>query len=398
MIELVKEKQNCCGCSACMSICPTLAIKMEPDKEGFLYPTIDHTLCIECERCLNVCAFQNGYDTSHNLFEPVAFAVKHSSSDVREQSTSGGIFSAISDVVLRNKGSVYGAAFDANLIVCHQKATTPDERDALRGSKYVQSEMRQTIHDIEVDLSEGKKVLFTGTPCQVAGVREFFITKKISTENLVLCDIICHGTPSPLIFSQYLNLCEKTEKKKITNHIFRSKVLGWHNHTEVNVFEDGQTDSKSYVSQLFKHIFYSHAILRPACHNCKYTSLDRASDITIADYWGIDRFLPEFDDNKGISLALLNTQKGLDYFDLCRDKLIVRDGNARECLYYNMNQPTKASPLRDSIWNDYHTKGFEYIIKKYYSYGIKGYPKRFVIYTLKKLNLASMIKKVLGRD
>jgi coenzyme F420-reducing hydrogenase beta subunit len=397
MIELVKEKQNCCGCSACMCICPKLAISMIPDEEGFLYPTINVDLCIECGLCQKVCSFQNGYDTSHNLTVPLAYAVKHSSDDVRKQSTSGGMFTALSDEILSRDGVIYGVGFDENLVVCHKKAINANERDLFRGSKYVQSEMRQTIREIELDLRNDKYVLFTGTPCQTVGVREYLSTKKVPVDNLLLCDILCLGTPSPLIFSDYLKFCEGKKGKKISHHVFRSKQHGWHNHTEINIFEDQEIDSKSYISQLFKTIFHSHTILRPACHNCKYTNLKRPSDITIADYWGIEKTYPAFDDNQGISLTLLNTEKGKTFFESCKSKLLSIEGNSKECLRYNMNHPTKPSPMRESVWKAYHTKGFEYIIRNYYGYGIKGYPKRIIVSLLKKTNLMATVKKVLGR-
>ena len=245
--------------------------------------------------------------------------------------------------------------------------------------------MGSALLDIETDLREGRKVLFTGTPCQTAAVKEYIAKRNMEAKNLVLCDIICHGTPSPLMFSEYLRLCEKKKGKRIVNHVFRSKINGWHSHTEVNIYDNNQIDFNSYYSQLFKCMFQSHMVLRPSCHNCKYTNLNRPSDITIADFWGIDKTMPEFDDNKGISLVLLNTKKGSDVFETIKDKIIYRRSNISDCMQPNMKEPTKPSPQREVFWGDYYQKGFEFVMKKYYKYGLWSEMKKFIYNTLTKI-------------
>jgi len=396
MIELFTNKKDCCGCTACESICPHQAIRMKPDEEGFLYPTIQENLCIECGLCKRVCAFQNGYFTAINFDEPIVYATKHISKDVSDASSSGGMFTAISDEILSNRGVVYGVGFDEKMIACHQRSIDKERRNLLRGSKYVQSEMRQILKEIEIDLKDNITVLFTGTPCQVAATKEYLHRKNVEMDSLVFCDIICHGTPSPLMFFEYLKLCEKKNKKKISNHICRSKINGWHNHTEVNIFKDGQIDYKSYYSQLFKNMFHSHIILRPSCHNCKYTNLSRPSDITIADFWDIDKSIPDFDDDNGVSLVLVNTEKGKCLFKAIEKNIIKRKSNIQDCIQPNLEQPTKPSLKREEFWNEYQKNGFEFVIKKHFGYGLKADTKRFILNTLKKIKLYPLIKKVIG--
>lgn len=397
MDTLFKQKHDCCGCTACMSICPEQAITMEADEEGFLYPQINPELCVECEACKKLCAFQNGYTTHDNFDEPGVYAVKHEAEEVRFSSTSGGMFTAFSDEILSCGGVIYGVGFDDKLVVCHQRAVDKDQRDNFRGSKYVQSELRQSFFGVKSDLRSGRKVLFTGTPCQVAGLRKYLNQSGVNTANLILCDIVCHGTPSPLIFAEYLRICESKSNKKIVNHICRSKVEGWHAHTEMNIFIDRQEDYKSFLSQLYKNIFYSYLALRPSCHSCKYTSLRRPSDITIADFWDVDKTIPEFDDNKGVSLVLINTAKGQELFNKVKDRIVFKQSNTDACLQPNLKEPTKPSPKRDEFWQDYQASGFDYVIKKYFGYGAKGDIKRLILKIIRKIGLLQAVKRVLGR-
>ncbi len=191
MIELYERSEDCCGCTACMSICPKDAITMAADKEGFLYPQIDEALCIECDLCTQVCAFHDSYRIGGNYDQPLVYAAKHRSDEVRMNSSSGGLFTAISDFVLERNGVVYGAAFGKDFEVRHHRAETVEERDRFRGSKYVQSNLLGIYKEVKTELRKGKTVLFTGTPCQNAGLRSF-LNKEY--ERLYLCDIVCHGT------------------------------------------------------------------------------------------------------------------------------------------------------------------------------------------------------------
>jgi coenzyme F420-reducing hydrogenase beta subunit len=384
---LFTEKEACCGCTSCMSVCPHRAIFMEEDCEGFLYPAIDSTKCTGCNLCKTVCTFQGSQNKEDESKEPKAYAVKHTSEEVRIQSTSGGVFTALSDELLSRGGIVYGACFDRNLTVRHQRAKDAKTRNAFRGSKYVQSDMRNILGAVADDLKEGLEVLFTGTPCQVAAVKTYMVHGSVDIKKLVLCDFICHGTPSPRLFSEYIKLCEKKRKKKVVDHIFRSKIYGWHNHTEINVFDDGEADCCSYYSQLFKSMYGSLMILRPSCHTCKYADIHRPSDITIADFWGIDKSMPAFNDDKGVSLVLLNNEKGTHLFERVKGKIIWMESTLQACAQPNLYKPSLKSEKREKFWEDYQEGGFELSIKRHFGYGILGDVKRVISKGLYKVNI-----------
>ena len=394
MITLFDKKKDCCGCTACKSICPNQAITMQPDEEGFLYPSIDESICIECGLCKEVCAFQNGYETLNNLESPDVYALKHKSDEVRMNSSSGGAFSAISDFILSENGVIYGATYDKEFRVIHKRAETEGERNKFRGSKYVQSDLKEVFVQIRQDLKDGRLVLFTGTPCQIAGLNSYLKRSVTRTDQLITVDIICHGVPSPLIFADYIDYCQEKNKRKITDYRFRSKVNGW-GHTEETIYDNGRQDYTSVLSQTHKELFYSNLCLRPACYNCKYTNFDRPSDITIADFWGIENYLPEFKDELGVSAVIINTTKGkLTYSHFKRDTNTVAS-KIEYCATNqgNMHTPTPLNPRRDEFWTDYLQRGFDYIIRKYTGYGFKKEFKHRLRYLLDMMGLLEIIRK-----
>ncbi len=389
-----ESKDECAGCNACLNICPENAITMLADDEGFLYPHTDEELCSQCGLCQQICPFKSSFKIKGNYDVPKVYAVKHRDDQVRMNSSSGGMFTAISDYVLGIGGVVYGAAFDNQYRVCHQKAVTTEERNRFRGSKYVQSDLNDVFADIKAELKTGQTVLFTGTPCQNAGLSAFLMKKY---ENLILCDIVCHGTPSPLIFKEYIGYCEMKSRSQIIGYYCRYKGNGWHSHTEKAICANGKEDSQSPLSQSYKNIFYSHTALRPSCHNCKFCRFTRPSDITIADFWGIERSMPDFDDNKGVSLVLINSPKGKNLFGNLAEQIEWRTSNTCECLQHNLQAPSQASPYREQFWKEYHANGIEYILKKYGGLGAKQSAKRFIRIGLDKTGLLPLVRKVMGR-
>ncbi len=372
MESVYDKKDLCCGCTACKMICPTEAIKMIADYEGFLYPEIDQELCIDCGLCLETCAFQKGYDKSANYKTPIVYALKHRSDLVREKSSSGGAFTAISDYILSSNGIIYGAILDEDMKVSHQRGETEEERDEFRGSKYVQSELNDIYLQIKNDLKQDKLVLFTGTPCQVAGLKKFLTKSKLSIDKvnkLILVDFICHGTSSPIIFKDYIKYQEKKNKSRVINYLFRSKVKGWR-HTEEVFFENGKKDSKSELSKLHKSIYHSKLTMRPSCHTCIYTNKKRPSDMTIGDFWGLANYLPEFKDRLGVSVILINTDKGSDLYTNISDATESILSNIKDCSKKqgNLRRPTKVNPEREEFWAYYNKKGFRRAMKKYLEY------------------------------
>lgn len=394
MMLAYDKKENCAGCTACVNICPHQAISMQADNDGFLYPVTDEELCDDCGLCRKICPFRNNFRISGNFEQPLVYAAKHRSDEVRMNSSSGGMFTAISDYILGNDGVIYGAAFDKQFKVCHQRADNKEERNKFRGSKYVQSELKGVFTEIKKELEQGKMVLFTGTPCQNAGLHAYL---QKSYEKLFLCDIVCHGTPSPLLWQEYIASLNKRNKSRLMSYSFRCKEAGWRGYNVQAVFENGKSRLNTPELLTYTRIFASDLALRSSCYNCKFCHFHRPADITIADFWGIEKIMPEFDDNKGISLVLANSTKGRDLFAQASDSLYFRESNTVECRQHNLHSPSASSPLREQFWQDYHANGIEYIFKKYGGWGAKQSAKRLTRNGLDKIGLLSLARKVAGR-
>lgn len=360
------DKSKCSGCSLCEFMCPKSAVSM--DFTQFSYPKIDSNKCIDCGLCRKKCPFANKKEEESNCLK--AYAVKHKTKDVIENSSSGGVFTALSDYFLNNNGVIYGADFDKNMTVHHTRAATVRERDRLRGSKYVQSDMLGIFKKIQADLNNGKKVLFTGTPCQASAVRTAFP----KSENLYIIDIICHGVPSPMLWQQYVDFIENKYKKKLSYYSFRDKEQnGWRQYSAKLTFQDGDILTHSNVTGSFIELFRYDVALRPSCTECIYTSPHRIGDITIGDFWGIENVLPEFDDNSGISAVMVNTTKGE-----CLFNSILDDITAIECKQSdiadkqpNLSKPSSYSNIATAFNNDWKILPFEDVLKKYTRVGAK---------------------------
>ena len=306
-MNIGKFKNHCCGCGECFSVCPVHAIEMKKNFQGFYYPEVDEKKCIQCGKCVKHCTFNWEQRESSDVLS--AYAFKHTDEQIRAESRSGGIFTALSDLVLQSGGVVYGCTLQNCREAVHIRATTAQQRDTCRGSKYIQSKMHDLFHSVRADLESGLWVLFSGTACQVQAVMDF--CKGVDSQ-LLSVDIVCHGVPSPKVWSDYLDMICAKEKKDAAFVDFRDKKrFGWADHKETVVFSDGSV----YSGDLFTKMFYSHLILRRDCFCCPYKSLHRCGDISIADCWGINQHYPEFGDDKGISLVLVNTQKGQSFFD-----------------------------------------------------------------------------------
>ena len=355
-----KEKQECCGCTACEMMCPRHAITMKPDTMGFLYPAISHELCVNCGLCVRVCNFREEFHRVTPLSYPATFAGRVHDAASLAKSQSGGMFAAISDIFLAEGGVVYGAGFEGHFRVAHQRACTPEERDALRKSKYVQSDMRGVFNKISDDLKSGVKVLFCGTACQVAGVQSVFGKKW--EKQLYLLDIVCHGVPAPNVWRDYIAWSEKRYGGEVEEAIFRNKPeFGWK-----SCVESLKINGKWYHSRVYSFLFFECYMLRPSCHNCYFCNTLRPSDITIADMWGMPEEVSEMiADNKGCSYIQVNSEKGKILLSRCRSQLQMLEFPHGKYTQHNLHNPTAPSSLRDSFRQDYETKGFEYVVKKY---------------------------------
>lgn len=378
----VRDPRDCCGCTACASICAHDAITMNPDALGFLYPKVDATLCVECGLCEKVCQFNDSYDRTLNLLKPEVFAARHK--DVTEvmKSRSGAVFAAVSDFVLENGGVVYGAGYADHFRVVHKKATTKTERDEFRGSKYVQSDLTGVFRQVKDDLRKGLTVLFSGTPCQTSGLNSY-IGKKLR-ENLILVDIVCHGVPSPYVWRDYLLYLEKKQGCTIKALNFRNKKkFGYKGHKETFCFE-GESKERYYLFEYYKSYSF-----RRSCEVCHFANVVRPSDMTLADYWGSDSKVKKFNsDDKGCSLVFVNSGKGKEVFNLVRDRLTVLDTTLEKSLQPNLRTPSKKHPQREQFEADYVVHGFEYVTRKYGNMGANHWKKNILLalkFTLKRI-------------
>ena len=376
MISVFSRKENCYGCAACNSICPTNAIEMKPDNEGFLYPNIIKESCINCGLCQKVCPFKELTHSSDKLPNPLVYAVKHKDDHVRMNSTSGGVYTALSDVVIRSSGKVYGVKFDNEVNVIHSEAITFEERNKFRGSKYVQSDMKDVFHIIKKQLKSNCIVFFTGTPCQVAAVVKYINQIGLKSDRLITNDIVCHGVSSPLLWSNYLEFIERD--KKLKSYTFRYKEKGWRGYNIKAEFVNGKSKINTPDIKIYSYIYSSNLALRPSCYYCKFANLKRPSDITIGDFWGIEKIMPEIDDDKGVSLVLINTSKGKEIFEKAMNDLEVWKSNVYDCLQPNLIRPTERPDKREQFWRDYYEKGFKYIAKKYGGYNFKSIIKKYI--------------------
>lgn len=384
----ISNPADCCGCTACASICAHNAITMQPDVMGFLYPVVDADKCIDCGLCEKVCAFNDHYDTGLNLPRPDAYAARHKDMNEVETSRSGAAFIAISDWILRQDGAVYGAGYTDHFRVVHKRATTKEERDEFKGSKYVQSDLSGVFRQVKQDLKNGMIVLFSGTPCQTSGLNSY-VGKKLR-ENLYLVDIVCHGVPGPYIWRDYLDFLEKKRGDKICWVNFRDKQLfGWAAHREVFKFVKGGGKMS------FTYLFYRHIMFRHSCGKCHFCNTKRPSDITIADFWGWQKTDPNINkDDKGVSLVLVNTEKGRKLFEAIRNDLIVIPAELENCLQPNLQHPSVFHSQYKDFEKDYHEKGFVYIMKHYGNVGWRYQVRYFARKIKNRMN--KIIRNIIG--
>lgn len=357
-----RRKKDCSGCFACVETCPKQAIKMKIDEEGFQYPEIDEGKCIHCGICDRICGFVFVSRKNGRYNYPKAFGVKHKEMKTRITSRSGGAFVALSDIILKKDGVIYGAAMQEDFQVKHIRATCKEERDLMKKAKYVQSDITGILPQVAEDLILDKYVLFSGTPCQIEGIYTYLKQKNISSEKLFCCDLICHGVPSPLIWKSYLSYVEEKQNGKIIDANFRDKQFGWDSHYESFIMDGAR---KKYVSREFTDLFYQHIMFRPSCYSCKFANIHRPGDITLGDFWGIEKNSDSFNDNKGVSLVLINTKKGMELFHIAKKNMEIIECKLSNCLQPTLIKPSTPSANRAQFWNDFYQISFSNLIKKY---------------------------------
>lgn len=332
------QKKNCCGCSACGDICPVNAIRMTQDGEGFLYPEINNAVCIHCGRCEAVCPTGKKETASNNQY----FGARARDEHTRRASSSGGVFPELAQYVLRRGGTVFGAAFEADMAVVHREARTPEELECLKTTKYVQSRMDSVYRRIASRLKEGEWVLFCGTPCQAHALR-LFLDQPYPT--LITADLVCYGVPSPGVWKDYTGVLEHRHGGKLTDFSFRDKRAKDNGHTRAFV-----CGGKEYAADLgedpYCAMFFGNYILRPSCHACTYCTVDRGSDFTLGDFWGIEKVRPEADDGMGNSLVILHTKQARNVWEEVRERLDCFPCEKEDILQPRLAGPTPAAKGR----------------------------------------------------
>lgn len=360
---LLCDIQKCTGCMACVNICPKNAAYVSIDAEGFLRPKINEELCINCGKCNNVCPIIN--PIKKEIVKQNVYACWSNDKKVRRESTSGGIFTEMSKIVLNNKGVVFGVAIDENLVVRHICIDDIKDLHRLRGSKYVQSQIDDSYKKVKEYLDKKIQVLFSGTPCQIAGLYAYL---GKDYENLYTCDLVCHGVPSPKVYKSYIDHIKNKYNADIVDIKFRDKKISWTYFNMKILFKNGRTYTEGYFKDPYILGFLRDNFLRPSCYNCQYTNTTRIGDITIADFWGYKSTDKKNKNNdKGISLAILNTNKGKIFFNSFKKALSFYERSLEEAVNGNpcLSRSFSVPKTRDEFWKDYNAMNFDKIIEKY---------------------------------
>ena len=365
-MELYADRMYCTGCTACYAICPKKAISMEMDSEGFLYPKIDTTKCVECGICAKVCKQRTNIEKTEEI---EVYIGQNTDVEDLKKSSSGAIFPVLAKYILENNGVVCGAAFDNRYKCRHIIVDNKEDLSVLMGSKYVQSDLGDVFESIVSYLSIGKKVLFSGTPCQVAGLKSYISRKekRLNFENLILIDILCHGCPSPKVFNEYLLYrMKKDNGDAFTRISFRDKVKGWRNFYNTYQYQNGSTYSVPCGEDMYFRGFLRNAFLRPSCYKCQFKQLNRVSDITLGDSWAMEKIVPGVDDDKGHSFIVCHTKKAKelicnlsDEVRLIRINKQIENGGLYESAFLN--------PERKKIFKNLGKMSFDKLYSKYFS-------------------------------
>lgn len=350
----VFENKKCCGCNACINICPVKCISNKTDEKGFAFPIVDTSVCIGCNQCDSVCPMLNSLEKAAPLSTE---GMINNDDKERVASSSGGIFSILAKEIINKGGVVYGASFDENFKVVHTSAETIEDIAKFRGSKYIQSDINLCFTEVKTILNTGRWVLFSGTPCQVKGLHLFL---KKSYEKLLTVDFICHGVPNYEVFKAYIEDEKRKSPSKFTSGIssinFRDKShAGWHGYCLAFTTRDNSHETIELKNSAFMRGFGANLYLRPSCYDCPAKDFSSGADITLADYWRVEKLNPELDDNKGTSLVSILTEKGMDliskYEYITRKKVDAKEAyRCQIALRQSMPLTEKSDTFWESNW------------------------------------------------
>lgn len=350
----INEEKNCVGCTACYNVCFKNAISMQPDKNGYVYPIVTKELCVDCGFCEEVCPILQ-FKADNNTCNKGCFAAWNTDEKVRDSSTSGGVFSVLAQYFFDNNGYVVGAKLGKNNKIEHIIIDSSESLCQLRKAKYVQSDLSDIFQKVKNLLESNKNVLFSGTPCQISGLKTFL---RNDYSNLFTVDIICHGVSSQKIFDSYVKSLEISNGAKLLSFDFRNKCSGWERYSTKAEFDNGDIFyiSKNNDCYLKGYLDYS-LYIRPSCTDCVFKGENRSSDITLGDFWGVERILPNHGD-KGVSAIILNSEKGKQLFEKVKTKLYIHQVEIDDILFGN---PSLIKSTEIGPFSDYFYKHFEKI-------------------------------------
>ncbi len=367
------NKQDCSGCSACVQACAQKCLKMVADEEGFLYPQlVQPSLCTNCHLCEKVCPITNRTEKDG---VPTAYAVLNRDDATRAQSSSGGVFYLLAQTVLSQGGVVFGAKYNEDFSVSHGYAENLQDVRAFMGSKYTQSEIGDAYARAKSFLQEGRLVLFTGTPCQIGGLKAYL---RKDYDNLICQDIICHGVPSPLVWKKYVDFREAKAASKTRRTFSRHKKYGWKMYSVQFEFSNCTEYIQVHFADLYMRSFLRNFTLRPSCYHCSFKQVAREADITLADFWGIQKVAPDMDDDKGTSLVIVHSQKGQQLFEALAPNSRVKQVDFQKATSSNpaMTKSSPKNPQREAFMEEIQDKPFQKVAKKYCKETVREVAKR----------------------
>ncbi len=400
MLE-INNKENCSGCTACYNICPKKCIEMRQDEEGFLYPEVDKEKCVNCGLCEKICPLkQKKVEDDEKKVE--FYVMTNKNNKIKKESTSGGIFSVFAKKIIEEKGIVFGAVFNDDFVVVHKGIETIEELQKFRGSKYVQSKLGDVFIQVKEELDKQRKVLFSGTPCQVAGLKAFL---RKDYENLYCIDLICHGVPSPLYFEKYKEYKRKIKKAKITKMSFREKTYGYDSSTMSIYFENGKEYHKGHESDEMIKAFMRGLCSRQSCYKCHFKTIYRPySDITLGDFWKPENLEPKEDFNIGATLVMIHTDKAKNILNSVKNEIYIKEIDLEKAIWHNGNGNKEASMLlnsaekpqqRNTFLIDVANLDFTVVKKRYLRQSLKEKAKEQLKPILYKAGILTKVKKII---
>jgi len=390
----IQDKKLCCGCHGCAQACPKQCIEMVADEEGFYYPKVDESRCIHCGLCDKVCPVLKAKPDAQDK-QPAAVAARNQDDVIRKESSSGGVFTLLAEQVIARGGVVFGAAWTEDFrAVQHIAVRTEADLAKLRSSKYLQSTIGSCYSQAKESLDRGVEVLFSGTPCQIEGLRQFL---RKEYDNLLCVDLVCHGVPAPGVWRRYLSECEENKQSKVSGVTFRDKSTGWKSYCITLGFENGEKQSLPVLGEPYMRAFLSNACLRPSCYDCRFKKRNRESDLTLADFWGIEEVCPQMDDDRGTSLVLIHSPAGQAAMDSIRHQITMEQVDAGAALHQNPSAvvSSKVHENREAFLASLSSMSFPAAVKRWLPRKVSTKEKLYNV--LQRAGMVDTVKKILGR-